>query len=140
MIPQINFIAAWIGITLGVVSGIVMGLRFHHDDWLGGYTSWPRRMIRLGHISFFGLAFINIAFAWTWGLVVRGRPAGGEVGALMEPAGWALLAAAMLMPAVCYLAAWRRQWGHMFFFPVVAASVGVGFTLWAVMQMEVIYP
>ena len=59
----INFYAAWIGIALGFVAGAIIGIFFHDDYWAGGYVSWQRRMIRLGHISFFGLAFINLSFA-----------------------------------------------------------------------------
>ena len=52
---MLNFYAAWIGILLGFVAGVVLGFFFHREDWLGGYHSWRRRMVRLGHISFFGI-------------------------------------------------------------------------------------
>ena len=66
---MINLYAAWVGVLAGCIAGAVTGLFFYRDNWLGGYSSWPRRMIRLGHISFFGIAFINLAFALTLGAV-----------------------------------------------------------------------
>ena len=60
--PLINLLSAWIGVLAGFVSGALIGLKFHREDWLGGYTSHRRRMLRLGHISFFGLAVINVMF------------------------------------------------------------------------------
>ena len=52
----LHLYAAWIGIFMGFLAGAGLGLFFHRDGWLGGYSSWPRRMARLGHISFFGIA------------------------------------------------------------------------------------
>ena len=59
----VNFVAAWLGILLGILAGAVQGLFSHDEAWLGGYGSWPRRMTRLGHVAFFGLGFINLAYA-----------------------------------------------------------------------------
>ena len=45
--------AGWLGMLLGVLSGAIIGLFFHREDWMGGYGSYRRRLTRLGHISFF---------------------------------------------------------------------------------------
>src|SRR6185436_16610328 len=47
------------------LSGAVLGTRFHHEEWLGGYGSFKRRLYRLGHISFLGLAAMNLLFYFT---------------------------------------------------------------------------
>src|SRR5206468_12363049 len=60
--PQLNLLAAWSGILLGFISGLVFGLFFHREGWLGGYSSFKRRLYRLGHISFFGLAVSTSCF------------------------------------------------------------------------------
>ena len=62
---QINLALAWVGILLGFGSGFLLGLNFQKENWLGGYNSWKRRLYRLGHISFFGLALMNLAFYFT---------------------------------------------------------------------------
>ncbi len=61
----INVYAAWIAFLLGGLAGAASGLFFHNEQWLGGYGSWPRRMIRLGHIAFFGLGLLNLSAAPT---------------------------------------------------------------------------
>ncbi len=114
--------AAWIGIALGLLSGTAQGLAFHREGWLGGYGSWPRRMLRLGHISFFGIAFLNLAYAQT--LFVSGP------GIESAPASWLFLCGAVAMPAVCYLAAWRKGFRHLFFIPVVSLLSAAGLVVY----------
>src|SRR6266700_1901692 len=63
--PQINLLVAWLWIVLGIASGLTLGLFFHRENWLGGYASFKRRLYRLGHISFFGLGLLNLAFYFT---------------------------------------------------------------------------
>ncbi|OGA46379.1 MAG: hypothetical protein A3G24_02560 [Betaproteobacteria bacterium RIFCSPLOWO2_12_FULL_62_13] len=109
---DINLWAAWIGILLGLASGTIQGLFFDREDWLGGYGSWPRRLMRLGHISFFGIAFLNLAYANTVWLL---GPASH-----VPLASMLLVAGAMLMPLVCYLAAWKKPLRHLFALPVLS--------------------
>ena len=112
-----NLALAWIGILLGCLSGAAQGLFFHGQSWLGGYGSWRRRMLRLGHISFFGIAFLNLGFAVTVTLV-------GEADASV----WAarlLIAGAIGMPAICYLSAFREGFRHWFVLPVFCLTAAV---------------
>jgi hypothetical protein len=117
-----NLYAAWIGFLLGAVAGIVPGLFFHRENWLGGYASWPRRMIRLGHISFFGIGLLNLAAALTADRLDLRSGLGAASGAL--------LVGAVAMPAVCYLSAWRQMFRHLFFIPASAVALGVAAFLW----------
>jgi hypothetical protein len=117
---ETNLIAAWIGFMGGFLAGALPGLFFHLPDWLGGYASWERRLIRLAHISFFGIGFINLAFALT-------------AARLDVPEGpslfWSsrlLLLGAVSMPAVCYLSAFRKGFRHFFFLPVTSLLAGAG--------------
>lgn len=119
-----NLWAAWIGIVLGMVAGALQGLRFHAAEWQGGYASWRRRLMRLGHISFFGLAFINLAFVLTLGATGLGLHA--ELPPLLRASSCLLMAGAALMPLNCYLAAWRDGWRHLFVLPVTSLLAGVG--------------
>ena len=75
---ELNIWLAWLGILAGTLTGAVQGLWFHRPDWLGGYASWPRRMLHLGHIAWLGVGLLNLAFAVTvrWlGRVDAGRVA-----------------------------------------------------------------
>jgi hypothetical protein len=118
----INLYAAWIGIALGCVAGAVTGLFFHETQWLGGYSSWPRRLIRLGHISFFGIGLLNLAFALT------ARAVG--LGSRLTAASDLFLLGAVTMPLVCYLSAWRVTFRHLFFIPALSVTCGVVLFTW----------
>ncbi len=118
---MLNMYGAWAGILCGMVSGAVHGLGFHHDNYLGGYATWRRRLCRLGHISFFGLAFINLAFAVTVHQVTGAWSPTG----LLKIASFLLVAGAVLMPTVCYLSAFRERWRDAFFAPVGCLVGGV---------------
>ena len=117
MILDLNIFAAWVSILCGVVMGVVMGLRFDREHWLGGYGSWPRRLIRLGHIAFFGIGLINLAYAATVKYLEWSRPP--EICSLL------LAAACALMPGMCFAAAFDRRWRHGFAAPVVCVLAGV---------------
>ncbi|MEE9441592.1 MAG: hypothetical protein V3V99_02870 [candidate division Zixibacteria bacterium] len=121
---NINLYAGWIGIFLGFVSGAVPGMFFYKEDWLGGYASWRRRMIRLGHIAFFGIGFINLAYALT--LLTLNHP-GYPITSIM------LIIGAISMPVVCYLSAFRMYFRHLFFIPVLSLVLGVGVFLYGVL-------
>lgn len=121
----LNFHAGWVGLLLGCLSGAVPGLFFFNETWLGGYASWRRRMIRLAHISFFGLGFINLFAA------LSVRSLGCQDG--WCPASLLLLVGAATMPTVCYLSAWRPVFRHLFFIPAGSVTVGIGLMLWRLM-------
>ncbi len=122
---HINIYAAWILFLLGVLTGALTGLFFHHKDWLGGYDSWPRRLIRLGHISFFGLGFLNLAFA------LSAAALGISTG--LDAPSRAFLTGAITMPLVCYLSAWKPRFRHLFFIPVVSVLAGLLLFLWRIL-------
>jgi hypothetical protein len=119
---DLNTLAAWIGVLLGFIAGVFFGRGFHDEKWLGGYSSWPRRMLRLGHISFFGIAAINLAYALT--ITHLGWPTPHPLVSV------SLAAANVLMPLACFAAAWRRGLRAMFAVPVVCVFVGVVGLLW----------
>src|SRR6476659_1498472 len=43
-ITRVMLVTGWSGMLGGVVSGAVLGLFFHKDDWMGGYASFRRRL------------------------------------------------------------------------------------------------
>ena len=119
---KLNLIAGWIGILCGMLTGAIVGLRFHDENYLGGYQSWRRRLARLGHISFFGLAIINFAFFFTVEWLFSN---GGQANLVLNLASWLLVAGALAMPTVCYLSAWKKPLRHLFFIPVSLLIAGV---------------
>jgi uncharacterized membrane protein YagU involved in acid resistance len=118
---HLNLVAAWIGFLAGVISGIVPGLLFHGEEWMGGYGSWRRRLTRLGHISFFGIGFLNLAFALT------ARSLRLESG--LAQASVLFITGAVSMPLLCYLSAWKKPFRHLFFIPVLSLAGAIAITL-----------
>lgn len=116
--PTANLIGGWLGMLGGVISGAVVGMFFHREDWMGGYGSYRRRLVRLGHISFFGLGFLNLIFAATSAQLFL-------KGSYFVIPSWALLIGAGSMPVCCFLSAWRKPLRHLFPVPVLAITTGV---------------
>jgi len=119
----LNFYAGWLGFLVGCVAGAIPGLLFHNKDWLGGYDSWQRRMIRLAHISFFGIGFLNLLFALTVRSLVLEGPQ-------LKMASVLLVVGIVAMPTVCYLSAWRQFFRHIFFIPALSVITSITLLLW----------
>ena len=117
-----NLYAAWIGFLLGALAGATAGLFFDRETWLGGYADWRRRMVRLGHISFFGIGLLNLGFFLT-------VEALGIQGGLRLPA-YLLIVGAVTMPLVCYLSAFRKGFRHLFFVPAGAVTLALAVFTW----------
>lgn len=115
-----NLCLGWLWITAGLISGAMVGLFFYDPNWLGGYSSWRRRMVRLGHISFLGTGLLNLAFTFTF--------ANGTGRTPPTLASWLLAVGAITMPVVCFLAAWRVGFRHLFPIPV-ASLIGAGLSI-----------
>lgn len=112
---SLNLAAGWYGFLAGVLSGMIMGLFFHREGWLGGYGSFQRRMVRLGHISFFGLGLINILFALS----------APEVSRWTDGVSVFLIVGLVTMPLNCFATAWKRSFRHLFFVPAGSTGLGV---------------
>jgi hypothetical protein len=117
----LNLRAGWTLILIGFLAGAVLGLGFHRGEFLGGYSSWRRRLLRLGHVALVALGALNVLFALT------PCPDPGSTASAL--AGTALLVGAVAMPTTCGLAAWKPAFRHAFFVPVLALLVAVVATL-----------
>src|SRR5437867_13429539 len=122
MVAQpINWFAGWGMILAGFLTGAALGMCFYREDFLGGYTSFRRRILRLGHIALAELGTINVAFSLSpW-------PAAGT--RLAFAASVLLLFGGITMPAVCFLAGWREQYRRLFPITVAALVAAVVVTL-----------
>lgn len=108
---MLNWYFGWASLLSAFVTGAGIGLFFHRDGFLGGYGSFPRRILRLGHIAQAALGIVNIVAGVD-------QIQGGGVYSLI--AQWGLVAGGISMPAVCFLSAWRAEFRHLFFIPVAA--------------------
>ena len=118
----INLYAAWIGFLVGALAGAATGLFFDRDAWLGGYAEWSRRMVRLGHISLFGIGLLNLGFYLTVEAVAMQE--GTRLPSIL------LIVGAVAMPAVCYLSAVRKGFRHLFFVPAGVVTLALALFTW----------
>jgi hypothetical protein len=112
----LHWYAGWSLVLAGFLAGSGLGLFFHRDDFLGGYGSFRRRLVRLGHIALIALGLVNVVFA----LAVEHVTAG-----LLPFASPALLLGSVSMPVTCFLTAWRPGWRYAFAIPVLALVTAV---------------
>jgi hypothetical protein len=115
---RLNLFVGWGSMVAGATSGAAIGLYFHRENWLGGYTSLRRRMVRLGHIAFFGLGIINVLVALSLATFPV-SPSLAHFGSL------AFVAADVTMPTCCFLTAWRERFRVLFPIPVLAVLCGL---------------
>jgi hypothetical protein len=111
----LNLVAGWTGFIGGAASGALIGLFFHRENWLGGYSSFPRRLVRLGHIAFFGLGLINILFALS----------ATSASIWTDWASRLLVVGLATMSLNCFLTAWRAHFRHLFFIPAGSTLLGI---------------
>ncbi len=116
-ITQINLCIAWLWILLGFVSGMMLGLFFRGEHWLGGYASFKRRLYRLGHISFFGLGALNVLFYLT-------AQHFSLAGPLVHVASLAFIVGAIAMPICCAVMASFPKAHLIFAVPVISLILG----------------
>ncbi|QQE10479.1 hypothetical protein JD969_13320 [Planctomycetota bacterium] len=120
MMAEVNLIFGWAWVMMGIFVGAVVGMFFVREEFMGGYGSWRRRMVRLGHIAFMGMAAVNIGFA----LTVKTYGLSDFDGVWLVSL--CFLIGGIGMPLVCLLSAWKKCLRHAFCVPVVALVVGLG--------------
>jgi hypothetical protein len=125
---QFNLVLAWLWILLGFISGMVLGLFFHGENWLGGYGSFKRRMYRLGHISFFGLGIVNLLFCLTVQTF-------SLAGLFVAGASWAFMVGAISMPLCCVVMAHFPKAHLIFAVPVISLIAGGVLTFMEVIKL-----
>ena len=117
-----NELFGWGSVLASLAMGLYMGLKFQRDDWLGGYSSFPRRMVCLAHVALAAIGMLNIQFA-------QSLPRLHLSGGMLTAASIALMAAAVLMPSCCLWMAWRRSHFEIFAAPVLCLATGLGLTI-----------
>lgn len=128
MKSNFNLFLAWLWILLGFLTGMVLGLFFHGENWLGGYAGLKRRMYRLAHISFFGLGAVNLLF---WLTMQRLPPAESLAGI----ASWSFIVGAVTMPICCVVMAHFPKAHLIFAVPVLSLITGGILTLLEVVKL-----
>jgi hypothetical protein len=117
---RLNWYFGWGLILSAFLTGSLLGLSFHRDDFWGGYASFRRRIVRLGHIAQAALGMLNVLYALS--------PPAADSGPA-PVASLAFVVGGVSMPLVCFLTGWKEPFRHFFFIPVTALIVAVVATL-----------
>jgi hypothetical protein len=120
MMAMLNWQVGWWMILAAFVTGGTIGLFFRGENFLGGYTSFRRRIVRLGHIALAALGMLNVLFA-----ISVPRADSPETHA----ASTAFIVGGLSMPAVCFLTGWKEPFRYLFVVPVLALIAGAVLTL-----------
>jgi hypothetical protein len=126
--PKLNLVLAWTWILAGFLSGMLLGLGFHKEEFLGGYTSHKRRLYRLGHISFFGLGLLNFMFYLT-------ATKSAAAASAWTAASLAFFIGGITMPICCVLMAHNRNLQLIFSVPVISLIIGAVLTIWQIIRL-----
>ena len=116
-----NWLVGWSLVLIGFLSGSVLGLFFHREDFLGGYGSFRRRLFRLGHIAFVALGLMNVLFS------ISAAPLGTGWEAALASGGF--IVGGVTMPLMCFLTGWRDTFRHGLAVPVAALLIAVTATM-----------
>ncbi len=115
-------VIGWWLMAAGFVSGAVMGLLAQDEQWLGGYSSRTRRLVRLGHIALVALGALNVFWPMT--------AAAQAASPLVPVVSGCFVAGGLTMGPVCFLTAWRWPCRPLFIIPATALIVGAFLAGW----------
>lgn len=116
-----NWYVGWCMILTAFLTGAILGLFFHREDFLGSYASFRRRIVRLGHIALAALGMINVLYALSFPSPNASLQA--------QVASIGFVVGGISMPAVCFLTGWKDFFRYLFFIPVASLIVAVISTL-----------
>lgn len=119
---DLHILVGWGAAFFGVLTGGAIGLFFDKEEWAGGYGSFRRRMLRLGHISFFGLGFLNFMFGLTVQSATLPIPHA-------RVASFGFLVGVTCMPLCCFLTAWKKPFRYLFPLPVLGVLSAITLVL-----------
>jgi hypothetical protein len=114
-VHPLNWYAGWWLILAAFITGAGIGLFFHREDFWGGYASFRRRLVRLGHIALAALGGLNVLFS----VATPAAPTSAHAASLL------LLVGAVSMGPVCFLTGWRQSFRRLFFIPVTSLTAAV---------------
>lgn len=112
----------WWLMAAGFITGAVFGILAQNENWLGGYASRTRRLVRLGHIALIALGALNIA----WPLTTTARevsPSGPIIAGCFALGG-------LTMGPTCFLTSWRWACRVLFVVPSTALIIGALLAGW----------
>ena len=112
----------WWLIAMGFLTGGIMGLLAQREQWLGGYDSRTRRLVRLGHIALIALGALNV---W-WPVAATAQKSSEWIPVIR----CCFLIGGLTMGPVCFLTAWNWRCRGLFLLPASALIIGAVLAGW----------
>ena len=112
----------WWLISLGFLTGAVFGMLAQREDWLGGYGSRTRRLLRLGHIALIALGALNVF----WPLTTTAQDPSTLTGVITS----CFVVGGLTMGPVCFLSALAWRCRVAFVIPSAALIIGALLAGW----------
>ena len=110
-----NILFGWCWINIGFIMGMVMGMKFKNPDWLGGYASWERRMLRLSHVAFIFLSILNIVYGHELANVQMSETL-KQLGSIL------IIIGAIGIPTIVFTAAFYKKILYWLAVPIIALT------------------
>lgn len=117
-IGKINIVFGWCWLFIGILEAMLIGLYAFKPDWLGGYTSLPRRFLRLSHIAFMALSLTNVLY----GICI----ASAKITEFLRKLGsYLMMVSAISMPIICTLSIFSNFFQFFFFIPALSFALAI---------------
>ena len=110
-----NILFGWCWINIGFIMGMVMGMKFKNPDWLGGYASWERRMLRLSHVAFIFLSILNIVYGHELANVQMSETL-KQLGSIL------IIIGAVGIPTIVFISAFYKKILYWLAIPIIALT------------------
>jgi len=110
-----NIIFGWCWINIGFIMGMVIGMKFEKANWLGGYASWERRMLRLSHVAFIFLSILNIVYGHEL-MNVNLSETWKQAGSIL------IIIGAIGIPVIVFIAAFYKKILYYLAIPIIALT------------------
>lgn len=117
-IGNINIKFGWFWLFIGLLQAIWIGLYAFSPEWLGGYASLSRRLLRLSHIAFMALSLTNILYGLCIDSVNLSK-------SLKKIGSYSMIIAAISMPTICLLTISNNFFELFFFIPSLSFACGL---------------
>lgn len=117
-VSKINIIFGWCWLFLGIIGAMWLGLYAFTPDWLGGYISLSRRLLRLAHVAVMALSLTNILYGLCLdrtGLTLRLKRIGS----------FTMIITAIGMPFACLASIYKSSFEIFFSIPVISFCLAV---------------
>jgi hypothetical protein len=134
----LNRAIAWTGFLLGAASGMIIGLwafdgPAHPPVGMTSYAETSRRFLRLGHIAFFGLGYLNLLLASELPKLPLSKKQKSQAAHLMNFGN-------IILPLLLMISAAQPLFKYLLPIPASAVAIAVAIAAWGAIRRVYRFP